>query len=45
MHKLFIVDFGLASFVNVNKYLYKRCGTPGFVSPEIINIEGNQKVD
>ncbi len=37
------MDFGLASFVNVDQYLYKRCGTPGFVSPEVINVEGNQK--
>ncbi len=30
-----IIDFGLASFVDVDKYLYERCGTPGFVAPEI----------
>ena len=32
-----IVDFGLASFCNINEYLFKRCGTPGYVAPEIIN--------
>lgn len=32
-----IVDFGLSSFINVDEYLYKRCGTPGFVAPEVIN--------
>lgn len=31
-----IVDFGLASCCDVEQYLYYRCGTPGFVAPEII---------
>ena len=34
-----IVDFGLSSFVEVDEYLYKRCGTPGFVAPEVINAD------
>ncbi len=32
-----IADFGLATFVDKDKYLFARCGTPGFVAPEIIN--------
>lgn len=28
-----IIDFGLATFVDDEEYLYNRCGTPGFVSP------------
>lgn len=28
-----IVDFGLATDINVSNYLYVRCGTPGFVAP------------
>lgn len=32
-----IVDFGLSSKCNLNEYLFKRCGTPGYVSYEIIN--------
>lgn len=36
-NKLKLVDFGLASFCNIEEYLFKRCGTPGFVAPEIIN--------
>lgn len=34
-----IADFGLATHVHEKKYLYCRCGTPGYVAPEIINIE------
>ena len=40
-----IADFGLATYSNVSEYLYKKCGTPGFVAPEILkqNKEGNIK--
>lgn len=33
-----IVDFGLATWADEAEYLYVRCGTPGYVAPEIINI-------
>ncbi len=33
-----IVDFGLATPTNIQKYLYPKCGTPGYVAPEIANI-------
>jgi len=32
-----IVDFGLATPCDV-KYLYPKCGTPGYVAPEIANL-------
>lgn len=32
-----IVDFGLASKCDIPAYLFRRCGTPGYVAPEIIN--------
>lgn len=35
---LAICDFGLATYAEEEKYLFVRCGTPGFVAPEIINI-------
>lgn len=38
-HQIKIIDFGLSSFVNVENYLYRRCGTPGFVAPEIITLK------
>lgn len=36
---LVIVDFGLGSFVNVKEYIFSRCGTPGYVAPEIANLK------
>ena len=32
-----IIDFGLATCSTDNQRLFYRCGTPGFVAPEIIN--------
>lgn len=35
-----IADFGLATEINVlEKILFKRCGTPGFVAPEVLNYD------
>jgi len=34
-----IADFGLATTVSEKVYLYCRCGTPGYVAPEVINIK------
>lgn len=34
-----IVDLGLATFENESEYLFPRCGTPGYVAPEVINIK------
>ena len=34
-----LVDFGLATYQDVEEYLFKRCGTPGFVAPEVINAK------
>lgn len=39
-----IADLGLATSQNVTKYTYFRCGTPGYIAPEVINItDSNQK--
>jgi len=38
-----IVDFGLATFVDEKEYLFRRCGTPGFVAPEIIILRENER--
>jgi serine/threonine protein kinase len=37
-----IVDFGLAASTKDTNLIYKRCGTPGYISPEVIaakNVE------
>ena len=31
-----IIDFGLAEYADSTKYLYSRCGTPGYVAPEVL---------
>lgn len=35
--KLKLIDFGLAEYTTNEVYLFPRCGTPGFVAPEIIS--------
>ncbi len=35
LHKIKIIDFGLATFVDQKVWLFKRCGTPGYVAPEV----------
>ena len=37
-----IVDLGLATKEDEQEYLYPRCGTPGYVAPEIINIKSHK---
>ena len=33
-----IVDFGLATHIDDPAYIFVRCGTPGYVAPEILKI-------
>ncbi|CAD8047209.1 unnamed protein product [Paramecium sonneborni] len=40
---LVLVDFGLATSELVDKYLFPKCGTPGFVAPEVLNLRGDSK--
>ena len=39
-----LVDFGLATQCDLPEYLFKRCGTPGFVAPEVINAPSNENI-
>jgi len=34
-----IVDFGLATFQHEKTIIFTKCGTPGFVAPEIISYD------
>ncbi|CAK75077.1 unnamed protein product (macronuclear) [Paramecium tetraurelia] len=36
-----IADFGLATYVDHTPYIFTRCGTPGFVAPEVINLQND----
>jgi serine/threonine protein kinase len=38
-----LADFGLATFYNVKKFMYYKCGTPGFIAPEILNCNEHEK--
>jgi len=41
-----IADFGLSQFLHSTEYLFIRCGTPGYVAPEILADEKyDEKVD
>jgi serine/threonine protein kinase len=44
-YELTIADFGLATICNVpqSQILFKRCGTPGFVAPEVLSFKVNKK--
>ena len=45
IYDVMLVDFGLSSFTDIhpNEVLFKRCGTPGFVAPEILSFKDNQE--
>ena len=34
-----IADFGLSAFCEKTPYLFYRCGTPGYIAPEIANLD------
>lgn len=41
-----LADFGLATYVNLPTQLFTRCGTPGYVAPEVLDdLPYNEKVD
>ncbi|CAD8137743.1 unnamed protein product [Paramecium pentaurelia] len=46
---LVLVDFGLATSELLDKYLFPKCGTPGYVAPEVLgsrsDLKYNCKVD
>ncbi len=38
LDSLKIVDFGLATSTLVDEYPFPKCGTPGYVAPEIARL-------
>lgn len=44
LDKIVIVDFGLAEQVENQKFLFYKCGTPGYVAPEVINYKEQQEI-
>lgn len=40
-----LVDFGLSAKINdENEYVFKKCGTPGYVAPEILNTPSTEPI-
>jgi calcium-dependent protein kinase len=39
-YNLKIADFGLASYIAKGELLYLRCGSPGYVAPELLEDKG-----
>ncbi|CAD8206366.1 unnamed protein product [Paramecium pentaurelia] len=42
-HEIILADFGLAAQLQDENILFKRCGTPGFVAPEILEYTDGQQ--
>jgi serine/threonine protein kinase len=38
LDSLKIIDLGFATECDVDHYHYPKCGTPGYVAPEVINL-------
>lgn len=34
-----LIDFGLATFTEIDQFPFPKCGTPGYVAPEIANLK------
>ena len=41
---IYFADFGLALDMNLNNPQFSKCGTPGYVAPEIINCDSNKEL-
>ena len=37
-----IIDFGLSTKLERQDNIHKKCGTPGYLAPEIINANGSK---
>ena len=39
-----LVDYGLATFQHEKNIIFTKCGTPGFVAPEVINYDEREAI-
>ena len=37
--KIKIIDFGLATYIKASDYVFKKCGTPGYIAPEVFEYD------
>jgi len=37
--KIKIADFGLATLIDLPEYIFKKCGTPGYIAPEVFKYD------
>ncbi len=37
--KIKVVDFGLATQIKLDTYIFKKCGTPGYIAPEVFKYD------
>ena len=42
---LALIDFGFAEFCDKPEYLLNKCGSPGFLAPEIINMKEKTHIE
>jgi len=37
--KIKIVDFGMATYINIPEYIFNKGGTPGYIAPEVFKFD------
>ena len=38
-----MIDFGFSIYQNAEDYIYWRCGTPGYIAPEVYKLTEKHK--
>jgi len=42
-NQIALADFGLATFNDVPLYMFPRCGSPGYVAPEVYSFDASKE--